>query len=124
MGAGDFIHNPLPFDAPHSKSIYTPDYIINPHPRFAALTRNIRTRRGEKVNIKVPLYRDVNTPEFRRIESASSGDSSTHSEEQRGVTSAGYPEEADGDIHMDCMAFGMGMCCLVSECQTRTQVQL
>lgn len=113
MGAGDFIDNAQPFDAPHSKSIYTPDYIINPHPRFAALTRNIRRRRGEKVNIKVPLYRDVNTPEFHRVEGATSDSSSSSTSSERGVTSAGYPEEADGDIHMDCMAFGMGMCCLV-----------
>ena len=38
--------------------------IINPHPRFATLTRNIRLRRGSKVNIRVPLFRDVSTPEY------------------------------------------------------------
>lgn len=29
------------------------------------MTQNIRQRRGEKVNIRVPLFRDVNTPEFK-----------------------------------------------------------
>ena len=92
LGVDDFIQDPLPFDAPHSQSEYLPDYIINPHPRFAALTRNIRERRGAKVDIRVPLYKDENTPEY-----------------------SGKKEfDADPYIHMDCMAFGMGMCCLVS----------
>jgi glutamate--cysteine ligase catalytic subunit len=33
LGVGDFIDNPLPFDSNDSKSVYLPDYIINPHPR-------------------------------------------------------------------------------------------
>lgn len=102
LGVGDFIHNPLPFENPHSQSEYVPDYIINPHPRFAALTRNIRARRGEKVNIRVPLFRDLRTPEF------SSDPQARHS------LPDGYKFEEDGNIHMDAMAFGMGMCCLVS----------
>lgn len=36
--------------------------------RFAALTRNIRYRRGGKVDIKMPLYRDIRTPEFLRLD--------------------------------------------------------
>ncbi len=64
LGVGDYIHDPKPFEAPHSQSLFIPDYIINPHPRFAALTRNIRERRGEKVDIQVPLFRDEYTPEF------------------------------------------------------------
>jgi hypothetical protein len=39
MGVGDFIANPKPFDAPYSQSDFIPDYIINPHPRFGALTK-------------------------------------------------------------------------------------
>eukprot|EP00551_Chaetoceros_affinis_P009362 CAMPEP_0203664844 /NCGR_PEP_ID=MMETSP0090-20130426/2177_1 /ASSEMBLY_ACC=CAM_ASM_001088 /TAXON_ID=426623 /ORGANISM="Chaetoceros affinis, Strain CCMP159" /LENGTH=928 /DNA_ID=CAMNT_0050528221 /DNA_START=241 /DNA_END=3027 /DNA_ORIENTATION=- len=49
---------------PKTESEYIGDDIINPHPRFGTLTQNIRKRRGEKVNIRVPLFRDVNTPEF------------------------------------------------------------
>ena len=49
---------------PQSESEYIGDGIINPHPRFGTLTANIRQRRGSKVNIKVPLFRDVNTPEY------------------------------------------------------------
>eukprot|EP00438_Fugacium_kawagutii_P002573 Skav219261 [mRNA] locus=scaffold1380:6406:13059:- [translate_table: standard] len=41
---------------------------INPHPRFATLTGNIRRRRGAKVDIRVPLYQDIKTPEFKSSE--------------------------------------------------------
>ena len=41
-----------------------PDGCINPHPRFAALVRNIRSRRGSTVEIRAPLFRDAKTPEF------------------------------------------------------------
>mmetsp|Transcript_13467 Transcript_13467/g.19270 ORF Transcript_13467/g.19270 Transcript_13467/m.19270 type:complete len:967 (+) Transcript_13467:80-2980(+) len=50
---------------PVTESEYVGDAIINPHPRFGTLTENIRSRRGSKVNIRVPLFRDVNTPEFK-----------------------------------------------------------
>jgi len=48
-----------------TESQYIGDGIINPHPRFGTLSANIRARRGEKVNIRVPLFWDVNTPEFQ-----------------------------------------------------------
>jgi len=51
-----------------TESEYIGDGIINPHPRFGTLTANIRQRRGENVCISVPLYRDVNTPEFKDLE--------------------------------------------------------
>ena len=46
-----------------SKSIYIPDEAINPHPRFPTLTSNIRLRRGEKVSMLLPVYRDERTEE-------------------------------------------------------------
>lgn len=105
LGVGDFIVDPKPFAAPHSKSDFIPDYIINPHPRFAALATNIRSRRGQKVDIQVPLFKDTHTPEF-----ASSGQG------EKGAVNLpeGYKLEPDTNIHMDAMGFGMGMCCLVS----------
>jgi len=69
-----------------STSLYIPDQAINPHPRFPTLTQNIRKRRGSKVEIPVPLYQDVCTPEFKVQEQPV--------------------------IDMDCMAFGMGGSCL------------
>ena len=53
-----------------TESEYISDGIINPHPRFGTLTANIRKRRGENVCISVPLYRDVNTPEFKDLETS------------------------------------------------------
>ena len=71
-----------------SKSNYLSDKIINRHPRFGNLTKNIRLRRGEKVEIKIPIYKDKNT----------NLDIKTEEEP--------YP----GYINMDAMGFGMGCC--------------
>ena len=63
---------PVPVGGPVSLSEYIGDGIINPHPRFGTLTANIRQRRGSKVNIKVPLFRDHNTPEYKDFEALQS----------------------------------------------------
>ena len=55
-------------------SDYIGDGIINPHPRFGTLSANIRQRRGEKVNIRVPLFRDTNTPEYEGFDTHSESD--------------------------------------------------
>jgi len=74
---------------PVTHSLFINDEIINSHPRFPALTKNIRERRGENVDIRIPLFIDEKTD-------------TTVTEEEP------YP----GFIHMDAMAFGMGNCCL------------
>ena len=43
-----------------TKSDYILDEFTNPHPRFSTMLQSIRNRRG-KVEIKVPLYQDINT---------------------------------------------------------------
>ncbi|KAI9916606.1 hypothetical protein PsorP6_018076 [Peronosclerospora sorghi] len=61
MGVGDFT---MPPSEPHgavAMSDYVSDDVINPHPRFATLTRNIRQRRTRKVDIRVPIFQDVYT---------------------------------------------------------------
>ena len=78
-----------------SESIYTIDSIINPHPRFPTLTKNIRIRRGKKVEIKIPLFIDKNT-----------------SIEKTDL------EPFPNSIYMDSMAFGMGSCCLQATFET------
>ena len=57
----------VPVGGPVTESDYIGDGIINPHPRFAALSANIRKRRGEKVNIRAPLFHDTNTPEYAEL---------------------------------------------------------
>ncbi|MGK3741830.1 MAG: glutamate--cysteine ligase catalytic subunit [Bacillariaceae sp.] len=64
---------PVPIGGPITESEYIGDGIINPHPRFGTLTANIRQRRGTKVNIKVPLFRDSETQEFKELDMPQSG---------------------------------------------------
>ncbi|KAL7689186.1 putative glutamate-cysteine ligase catalytic subunit [Plasmopara halstedii] len=153
MGVGDFT---MPFSQPHgpvAMSDYVSDAVINPHPRFATLTRNIRQRRTRKVDIRVPIFQDVYTEarqveeqatwnaersrpkyETKKVTPATSPRSSapmsptpmTDSEEnaesktptlltsplKRAANTDHTVEPFPGFIHMDCMAFGMGMCCL------------
>lgn len=59
---------PTPVGGPRTESEYIGDGVINPHPRFGTLTANIRQRRGSKVNIRVPLFRDTNTPEYEAFD--------------------------------------------------------
>ena len=81
-----------------SESLYVSDDVINTHPRFSTLTKNIRTRRGSKVNIESPIYKDINTDET-------------------------LLNENNGKVHMDCMGFGMGMCCLQVTFQARDMLE-
>lgn len=64
------------------------DFVINSHPRFGSLARNIRARSGKKVEIKVPIYKD----KFTSLEKTDD-------------------EPFPGYIYMDSMAFGMGSTC-------------
>lgn len=103
LGAGDYFylsektintyeeHNiPLSlYTNEFSKSNYVDDVIINSHPRFGCLTRNIRQRRGKKVEIQVPIYKDVCT----------------------NLSLPTQDEPYPGSIYMDAMAFGMGNTC-------------
>ncbi|KAG4103081.1 GCS-domain-containing protein [Neocallimastix lanati (nom. inval.)] len=45
-----------------SQSLFIPDQAITDHARFPTLTANIRQRRGSKVAINLPVYRDHLTP--------------------------------------------------------------
>lgn len=109
---------------PVARSLYTSDAAINPHPRFGTLTKNIRTRRGRKVDIRLPLFIDEKTvtplpllPEGNAEFMADLEDSSIAGAGD-GVDSAYVPlKEAIGknsgsEIVMDSAAFGMGCCCL------------
>lgn len=73
-----------------TESIFVPEISANPHPRFLGLAKSIRERRQEKVNITVPLFKDINTD----------------------MTSVSESEPQAGKVYMDCMHFGMGCSCL------------
>ena len=74
---------------PYSESQFLNDMIINRHPRFSCLTRNIRLRRGKKVEIKIPIYKDEKT-EIKKTKE----------------------EPFPNYIYIDGMGFGMGNSCL------------
>jgi len=61
LGAGVFTYPEFPTNGKIAQSDYLPDEIINHHPHFAALTKNIRARRQKKVKIQVPIYHDNQT---------------------------------------------------------------
>ncbi|KAB0804942.1 hypothetical protein PPYR_01912 [Photinus pyralis] len=96
LGCRDFTDpetTPTPSEGA-TRSLFFPDDAIFPHPRFKNLSRNIRERRGEKVCVNLPVYRDVNTE-------IPVDDSHLHSK-------AAKPDH----VYLDAMGFGMGCCCL------------
>ncbi|XP_017056232.1 glutamate--cysteine ligase [Drosophila ficusphila] len=95
LGAPNFtfpLAQPRPEDPLSSaRSLYFPDEAIFPgHPRFKTLTRNIRKRRGEKVSIKLKVFKDVKTK----------------------LPVEGAPPGEPDVVLLDAMGFGMGCCCL------------
>lgn len=95
VGAPEFtwpIYHPTPDDENSvTRSDYFPDEGIFPgHPRFKTLSRNIRMRRGSKVDINLTVYKDENTK----------------------IPVNGSPANKPDAVHMDAMGFGMGCCCL------------
>lgn len=78
-----------------TRSLFFPDEAIYPgHPRFKTLSQNIRERRGEKVAINLPIYRDKNTK--------------IPVDDSYQYSNAALPDH----VYMDAMGFGMGCCCL------------
>ena len=106
LGVGTFTEPAAQPKGPIANSLFIPDAVINPHPRFGALTRNIRTRRGQNVDIRMPKFLDEKTPSPER---------------PVGCAPPSTPSEADGmaEVYMDAMAFGMGCCCLQVTFQAR-----
>ena len=103
----DYICPFYPASGDKLRSQFLPDEIANPHIRFPTLAANIRARRGRKVEINVPIFRDDNTPmPFK--------DPTVNYDLHK------WPEDddvrngaaKDDHIYMDAMAFGMGSCCL------------
>jgi len=70
----------------YSQSEFAIDGTENPHPRFPGLMQSIRERRGSKVQILVPAFKDAH--------------------------SLLADEKFPGQIYMDSMHFGMGCSCL------------
>jgi glutamate--cysteine ligase catalytic subunit len=104
---GVFTEPSYPVSGPKLRSQFVPDEIANPHIRFPTLAANIRSRRGRKVQVNVPVFRDEKTPWPWRDPTVNYD---LHQwPEDDDVRNGAAP---DNFIHMDAMAFGMGSCCL------------
>ncbi|KAL2134286.1 hypothetical protein VTI74DRAFT_543 [Chaetomium olivicolor] len=104
---GVFTDPYYPVSGPKLRSQFVPDEIANPHIRFPTLAANIRSRRGRKVQVNVPVFRDENTP-WPWKDPTVNYDLHQWPEDDD-VRNGAAP---DNFIHMDAMAFGMGSCCL------------
>lgn len=65
-GCEDFTFPKHPIDLSTSQiqSIFIPEQAINHgHPRFKTLSLNINARRGRKVIINIPIFKDCKTPD-------------------------------------------------------------
>lgn len=104
---GVFTEPFYPVSGPKLRSQFVPDEIANPHIRFPTLAANIRSRRGRKVQVNVPVFRDEKTAWPWRDPTVNYN---LHNwPEDDDVRNGAAPENF---IHMDAMAFGMGSCCL------------
>ncbi|RMJ22942.1 glutamate-cysteine ligase [Aspergillus sp. HF37] len=114
----DYIQPYFPPSGPALRSQFVPDEIANPHIRFPTLAANIRSRRGRKVELNVPVYKDKNTPEPFNDPTV---DYNLHQWPEDDDVRNGAAKE--GHVYMDAMAFGMGSCCLQITFQAKNMTE-
>lgn len=107
LGLPDTLIPAYPPSGDKLRSQFLPDEIANPHIRFPTLAANIRSRRGRKVEVNVPVFHDEKTP---RPWSDPTVNYDLHNWPEDDDVRNGAAK--DDQIHMDAMAFGMGSCCL------------
>lgn len=113
MGVNDFCSPSTVPNGSSSKSLFLPDEIINKHARFPTLTANIRRRRGQKVSINIPLFKDINTRSMDAVDpSIPKRDLFPYSDNEAHLVDSENPAAKPGHIYMDSMGFGMGSSCL------------
>eukprot|EP00930_Biecheleria_cincta_P013843 TRINITY_DN12150_c0_g2_i2.p1 TRINITY_DN12150_c0_g2~~TRINITY_DN12150_c0_g2_i2.p1 ORF type:complete len:699 (+),score=158.02 TRINITY_DN12150_c0_g2_i2:79-2175(+) len=98
LGVGDFCEPACKQKGPVLKSLFVPDEVVFPHPRFPTLANNIRERRGGNVEIRRPKLKDI---------------CSCHIEHAPDFVPQSI-EEADvmDHVYADAMPFGMGLSCV------------
>jgi glutamate--cysteine ligase catalytic subunit len=107
LGCEDCTLPAFPVSGPKLRSQFLPDEIANPHIRFPTLAANIRSRRGRKVEVNVPIFHDINTS-TPFLDPTVNYDLHNWPEDDDVRNGAVKPDF----IYMDAMAFGMGSCCL------------
>ncbi|CDK24546.1 unnamed protein product [Kuraishia capsulata CBS 1993] len=108
MGVGLFTDPPAKANGAASMSLFLPDEIINRHVRFPTLTANIRRRRGSKVAINIPLFKDSKTRSDSEVDLTIPHRQLYAGHDDEAFQGAAQP----GSIYMDSMGFGMGSSCL------------
>ncbi|KAJ5668570.1 Glutamate-cysteine ligase catalytic subunit [Penicillium maclennaniae] len=114
----DYIQPYYPPSGPALRSQFVPDEIANPHIRFPTLAANIRSRRGRKVELNVPVFKDVNTPSPFKDPSVNYD---LHIWPEDDDVRNGAAK--DDHVYMDAMAFGMGSCCLQITFQAKNMTE-
>ncbi|PYH32852.1 glutamate--cysteine ligase [Aspergillus neoniger CBS 115656] len=114
----DYIQPYYPPSGPALRSQFVPDEIANPHIRFPTLAANIRSRRGRKIELNVPVYKDKNTPDPFLDPTV---DYDLHIWPEDDDVRNGAAKE--GHVYMDAMAFGMGSCCLQITFQAKNMTE-
>lgn len=100
------------------RSQFVPDEIANPHIRFPTLAANIRSRRGRKVELNVPIFKDEKTPSPFKDPTVNYD---LHSWPEDDDVRNGAAK--DDHVYMDAMAFGMGSCCLQITFQAKNIIE-
>ncbi|KAF9888156.1 hypothetical protein FE257_009293 [Aspergillus nanangensis] len=114
----DYIQPYYPPSGPALRSQFVPDEIANPHIRFPTLAANIRTRRGRKVELNVPVFKDINTADPFKDPTV---DYDLHHWPEDDDVRNGAAK--DDHVYMDAMAFGMGSCCLQITFQAKNMTE-
>ncbi|KAJ5790119.1 uncharacterized protein N7518_007130 [Penicillium psychrosexuale] len=114
----DYIQPYYPPSGPALRSQFVPDEIANPHIRFPTLAANIRSRRGRKVELNVPVFHDANTP--RPFKDPTVNYDLHNWPEDDDVRNGAAK---DDHVYMDAMAFGMGSCCLQITFQAKNMTE-
>ncbi|EER00419.1 Glutamate--cysteine ligase catalytic subunit, putative [Perkinsus marinus ATCC 50983] len=107
LGA-EYTHRGEHLEGPTAESILVPDEVITPHVRFQTLTKSVRARKGAKVAIAPPLYKDVNTVSQGGIDF----DPAVTPWE---LKKSGLDQSRDplkDRVYLDATVFGFGQCCL------------
>ncbi|KAJ5404721.1 hypothetical protein N7465_006005 [Penicillium sp. CMV-2018d] len=114
----DYIQPYYPPSGPALRSQFVPDEIANPHIRFPTLAANIRSRRGRKVELNVPVFHDTNTPKPFKDPTVNYD---LHNWPEDDDVRNGAAK--DDHVYMDAMAFGMGSCCLQITFQAKNMTE-
>lgn len=114
----DYIKPYYPPSGPALRSQFVPDEIANPHIRFPTLAANIRSRRGRKVELNVPVFKDERTPSPFKDPTV---DYDMHIWPEDDDVRSGAAK--DHHVYMDAMAFGMGSCCLQITFQAKNIIE-